>query len=342
MKKCYQRLAVCVASAVISVAACWPTFADDYVLRTQTHYSPDSINGRNAVQFAKDIETMSAGRLKMEMHYSSSVVKSVETFDAAASGILDVDMTGAAYQGGKDRGFQFLGDLLGAYNTPFQQTAWLKYGGGRALADELYHSYGMHLVCWWFPGPESLTSTKPIGGIADLKNWKFRSPPGLQTDIFAALGAKPIVIDFTEIFNALNTGIVDGADASSLANNVGFGFFDIAKHANFPGFHSMPADHVAINKAKWDALPADLQAIMEGACAKLNLNSPLDNYVENYKAAQELTTNQGVILHRWSPEDLKEYRKVALSVWPTYATSPASKKIVASHIAFMKEIGLVD
>ena len=328
-------------AATVALALASASWAQEHTLRVQTHYGPESINGRNAAQFAKDVETMSGGRLVLEMNYSSSIVKSVETFDAARDGILDVDMTGAAYQGGKDRGFQFLGDLLGAYNTPWQQTAWLKYGGGRALADELYGNFGMHLICWWWPGPESLTSTRSLAGLADLKDWKFRSPPGLQTDIFAALGASPVVIDFTEIFNALNTGIVDGADASSLANNVGFGFFDIAKHATFPGFHSMPADHVAINKDKWESLPEDLRAIVAAACEKLTINSALDNFVANYNAVQELLP-QGVTFHTWSAEDLKEYRRVALGEWPGYATSPMSKRIVESHRAFMKKIGLID
>lgn len=337
--KIKKLLGVAVVAAALALPM--PAMAQDYSLRVQTHYSAESINGRNAAQFARDVETMSGGRLKMEMFFSSSVVKSVETFGAAADGILDVDMTGAAYQGGRDKGFQFLGDLLGAYNTPWQQTAWLKYGGGRALADELYGEHGMHLICWWWPGPESLTSTKPLSGLKDLKDWKFRSPPGLQTDIFAALGAKPVVIDFTEIFNALNTGIVDGADASSLANNVGFGFFDIAKHATFPGFHSMPADHVAINKAKWESLPGDLRGIVEAACEKLTINSALDNFVANYNAFEQLG-KEGVTFWKWSDADLKEYRRVALEQWPAYATSPMSKRIVDSHIAFMRKIGLVD
>ena len=337
-KTIFRPAALAVAAVALAVA---PAQAQEHTLRVQTHYGPETINGRNAAQFAKDVEVMSGGRLKFEMFFSSAVVASAETFDAAATGILDADMTGAAYQGGKDKGFQFLGDLLGGYGNPFQQTAWLKYGGGRALADELYHEYGMHLVCWWWPGPESLSSTKPLAGLSDLKDWKFRSPPGLETDIFKALGASPVVMDFTEVFNALNTGIVDGADASSLANNVGLGLYDIAKHATFPGFHSMPADHFAVNKAKWDALPEDLRTIVEVACDKLTINSALDNFVANYDAAEKLTA-EGVTMHNWSEADLKQYRKVALENWPTYATSPMSKKIMASHIDFMRKIGLVD
>ena len=63
------------------------------------------------------------------MFYSSAVVKSTETFDAAASGVLDGDMTGGAYQTGKNAAFQFVGDIMGGYNTPWEQYAWLYYGG---------------------------------------------------------------------------------------------------------------------------------------------------------------------------------------------------------------------
>ena len=69
-------------------------------------------------------------------------------------------------------------------------------------------------------------------------------------------------MDFTEIFTALETGIIDGADASGLANNVGLGLYDIVKHTNFPGFHSMPSDHLTCNKAVWDAMPAHHRQIM--------------------------------------------------------------------------------
>ena len=55
-------------------------------------------------------------------------------------------------------------------------------------------------------------------------------------------------MDFNEIFTALETGIIDGADAANLTNNVGLGLYDIAEHTNFPGFHSMPADHLACRK----------------------------------------------------------------------------------------------
>jgi len=177
---------------------------------------------------------MSNGEIQVEMFYSSSVVKSVETFDAAATGILDCDMTGSGYQTGKNPAFQFAGDLLGGYLNPYQQMAWLLHGGGRDAVNELHNGYDMEFVGWWIPGPESLASTKPIRTAADFKDWKFRSPPGLATKVFAALGASPIVMDFNEIFTALETGIIDGADAANLTNNVGHELPWFPLHASGP------------------------------------------------------------------------------------------------------------
>jgi TRAP-type mannitol/chloroaromatic compound transport system substrate-binding protein len=313
----------------------------EYTLRIQTHYAPESVSGKLAAQFVDDVETMSGGRIDIEMFYSSSVVKSVETFDAAATGILDGDMTGGAYQTGKNPAFQFVGDIMGGYEDPWQQYAWFYFGGGREMANELYNEYNMQLIGWWIHGQESLASTKPLRGIEDLEEWKFRSPPGLETEIFAELGAKPIVMDFTEIFTALETGIIDGADASSLANNRSLGLYDLAEHATYPGFHSMPSDHLAIRKDAWDALPPDLQRIVEVAMEKLAFRTSLAHMYENIKAAKVLS-EQGVTLHDWSPEDRAKFREVAQQNWQRWAEkTPEARKLVDSHIAFMKELGLI-
>lgn len=210
------------------------------------------------------------------------------------------------------------------------------------MANELYNAYNMQLIGWWIYGQESLASAKPLRGPEDLKDWKFRSPPGLETEIFAELGAKPVVMDFTEIFTALETGIIDGADASGLANNKSLGLYDVVKHATYPGFHSMPSDHLAIRKDVWDSLPKDLQRIISVAMEKLAFRTSLTFLIENERAAKALK-EQGVTLHDWSPEDRKHFREVARRNWERWAQkTPEARKLVDSHIAFMKELGLVD
>jgi TRAP-type mannitol/chloroaromatic compound transport system substrate-binding protein len=330
-----------VAFAAILAVGTSAALAQTTTLRIQTHYAPETVSGKLAAQFVDDIQVMSNGGIKIEMFYSSSVVKSVETFDAAASGILDCDMTGGAYQTGKNPAFQFVGDIMGGYDTPYQQLSWLYQGGGREAAEQLYNKYDMQLVGWWIYGQESLASTKPITGIKDLKDWKFRSPPGLETEIFASLGASPIVMDFTEIFTALETGIIDGADASGIANNVGLGLYDIAKYTNFPGFHSMPSDHLACNKAKWDAMPEAHRRIMDTAMQKLALQTALTFEVENAEAAASLK-EKGVSISNWSEEDRAAFRAAAQGAWEGWAQkTPEAAAIVASHRKYLKQLGLI-
>lgn len=335
-----KLVATSVAAASIAATG---VFADGHAttkLRIQTHYAPETESGRLAQEYFDKVQLMSNGEIAIEPFFSSSVVKSVETFDAAATGILDCDMTGGGYQTGKNPAFQFVGDIMGGYDTPYQQLSWLYYGDGLAAAQKLYNTYDMQLVGWWVYGQESFASTKPIAGISDLKNWKFRSPPGMETKIFEKLGATPIVMDFTEIFTALETGIIDGADASGLANNVGLGLYDIAKFANFPGFHSMPSDHLACNKAVWDAMPEHHRSIMSTAMESLALRTALTFEKKNAEAASDLRA-AGVTLSQWGAEDMAEFRAAAQATWPEFATTPEAKDLVASHIAYLTQLGLV-
>jgi TRAP-type mannitol/chloroaromatic compound transport system substrate-binding protein len=329
-------------AAAVALGGAGVAFAQaEHTLRIQTHYAPETPSGKLAQQFFDDVETMSGGRIDIEPFFSSSVVKSVETFDAAATGILDCDMTGGAYQTGKNPAFQFVGDVMGGYDTPWQYYEWFYYGGGKEVAEELYHGFNMHPVGWWIYGQESLASTKPLPGIGSLKDFKFRSPPGLETEIFAALGASPVVMDFTEVFTALETKIIDGADASGLANNVGLGLYDIAQHATYPGFHSMPADHLACRKDAWDAMSDDLRRIMEVAMEKLAFQTAMTFEVMNNEAAATLP-DKGVTIHEWSQEDRDAFRSAAQEQWQNWAEkTPEARKLVDSHLGFMKNLGLV-
>ena len=100
-------------------------------LRIQNHQSPESTVGKLIGEFVENVKVMSGGDIEIEMFYSSSVVKSAETFDAASTGILDCDMTNGSYQTGKNPAFQFVADTMGGYDTPIQYQAWVTYGGGK-------------------------------------------------------------------------------------------------------------------------------------------------------------------------------------------------------------------
>ncbi|WP_292291701.1 TRAP transporter substrate-binding protein [Marivita sp.] len=326
------------ATALIAMSAA----AEPVTLRIQTHYATEHPTGKMLATWIDDVQTMSGGDITIEMFYSSSVVATVETFDAAINGIVDCDATGGAYQTGKNPAFQFVGDIMGGYDTPWQQYSWLYHGGGWEAAQELYNAQNMQLIGWAIYGQESFASSKPLRGPEDLQGWKFRSPPGMETEIFEKMGASPIVMDFTEIFTALETGIIDGADASGLANNVGLGLYDIVQHATYPGFHSMPSDHLACNKDVWDNLTEQQRRIMDTAWQKLSFQIAMANEKANTEAAAALQ-EQGVTLYAWSDEDRKEFRIAAQAAWDDWATrSPEAAALVDSHKSYLRQLGLIN
>ena len=328
------------AIAVVSIALFGS--ANAKTLKIETHFTASSPNGEVAAQFAKNVEKFSGGSLKVQMFYSSSVTgKSAEVFNSAQTGIIDCDMTGAGYQTGKNAAFQFAGDVMGGYDNPYQQYDFLKFPGAQEAVDALYNKYGMTLIGWWIPGHESLISSRPIPDVASLKDFKFRSPPGMESMIFTALGAKPIVMDFGEVPTALQTGLIDGADYSSLATNYAGGHYEQNKYATYPGFHSMPADHLACNTKVWNKLKPHEKGAMLAAieiCGRTITSLVERKNAEAVKALNEM----GVTLHDWSREDRLKFRQAALAAWEEWKTkSPEAAALIEIHKAYMKANGIM-
>ena len=328
------------AIAVVSIALFGS--ANAKTLKIETHFTASSPNGEVAAQFAKNVEKFSGGSLKVQMFYSSSVTgKSAEVFNSAQTGIIDCDMTGAGYQTGKNAAFQFAGDVMGGYDNPYQQYEFLNFPGAQEAVDALYNKYGMTLIGWWIPGHESLISSRPIPDVASLKDFKFRSPPGMESMIFTALGAKPIVMDFGEVPTALQTGLIDGADYSSLATNYAGGHYEQNKYATYPGFHSMPADHLACNTKVWNKLKPHEQGAMLAAieiCGRTITSLVERKNAEAVKALQEM----GLTLHDCSREDRLKFRQAALGAWEEWKKkSPEAAALIEIHKAYMKANGIL-
>ena len=336
MRKIQTTLAgVAMAAGLVTTASAETT------LRIQTHQGQSSSYGQAIQDFVDSVSVMSGGDLNIEMFYSSSVVPSAEAFDAAINSILDCDMTNGSYQAGKNKAFQFVSDTMGGYDSPLQYQAWVEMGGGREAVNELNAGYNMTFIGAHVGGQESLTSTRPLAGVADLENWKFRAPPGMASDIFASLGAKPIVMDFSEVITALESGIIDGADASTLGNNLRIGTYDIGKHTNFPGFHSMAADHLACRTDVWEGLSEQHQTIIEVAYQNVGMDLILQTLVDNGEALAKLP-EMGVTTYNWSAEDRATFRAAAQEQWNVYGgETKEGKAMVDSHVAFMQRIGLI-
>ncbi|MDP2699853.1 TRAP transporter substrate-binding protein DctP [Thalassospira sp.] len=341
MKNLKKNLTAIVTATLLTFTT-GQAIADEVMeLQFQTHHSATSLQGKALLRFAALAKEFSNNTVQIEMHTSSSVVNASEAFEASSMGIIDGDATGAGYITGKNPAFQFYGDIMGGYSDPEQLLGWYD-DGGLDLANDLYHQFNMHLIGVFIATPEALSSTSPLSGIEDLKGWKFRSPPGMESEIFQSLGAGPVVMPFGEVFTAMTTGTVSGADASTLAVNKGLGLYDIAKYATYPGFHSMPIEHVTMNLEKWNAMSELQQNALKKAIATIAPEVVGESRKLDQEAAEELV-KAGVTLEDWSDEDRLVFRKAAQKVWADWATrSPEAKVAYDAHIAYMKKTGILD
>lgn len=309
--------------------------------RFQTLWSAGSVNMAIFQDFCARVGVMSGGRLTIEPLASGTVVGPMEMYDAVANGILDGQNGGGGYVAQKDVAFVMLGDLAGAYERPDQMQAWYEYGGGKALAQELYAAHGtMHVGLVWH-GMESLPSRVPIRGVADFKGVKMRSPTGAVSRILEILGGAPVNLPGGEVYTSLERGVIDAADWGTLSMNVDLGFEKIARYALYPGFHSLPATDIVVNMDRWNELPEDLREIVTVATRDFGR----DMYQQLDLKDREIAAKAdeiGLELIDWPVEERRKFREVAAGVWQDLAKdSPMAKKMVDSQTGYLQRIGLL-
>lgn len=218
------------------------------------------------VEWAKKVEEMAGGRLKIDILPAGAVVPAFELIDAVNRGILDGGHGVPAYWFGKTRSTSLFGtgpsfgmeaeDLLG----------WFYYGGGQQLYwDLLQKELRLNVVSWLHaPMP-----TQPLGwfrnevkGPQDLRNIKYRTV-GLSADLFKELGASVVILPGGEIVPSLERGVIDAAEFNNPSSDILLGFADVRKVYMTKSYHQpLESLELLMNKQKYDSLPKDLQAII--------------------------------------------------------------------------------
>lgn len=329
--------AIALALSSVSVAA-----GAQETWTIQSLWGAGSINQQVFQRFADNVTAASGGRLTIEALPVGSVVAHNETLDAVGTDILQGHHSASVYFTGRDAGFGLLGDLNAAYEKPEQMQQWFYHRGGLELARELYAQHNLYYIGPVFWGVESIPVSKPVNNVADFAGVKLRMPDGPSSDLFRNIGAAPVTLPGSEVFAALERGVIDGTDWGTLSMNQDLGYHKIAPYPIYPGLHSMPAGEVSVNMDRWNALPDDLKAMLEMAVRDFNndmINTIAVADVEAVSKAQA----EGAQIIDWSPEERKKLRTEASKVWAEYGEkSDMAKKIYDSQVAWLKELQLLD
>lgn len=291
--------------------------------------------------FCANVGKRSEGRLLIEPKPVNSIVAAAESFDAVGAGVLDGQHSGPGYNTGKDAAFALLSDLSGGYDNVAQMQEWMDKGGGLQLARTIYGKYSVHFVggVWW--NYESLPSKKPVRGLEDFKGLKLRVPQGVGQDIFKQLGAAPVNIPGSDIYTALERGVIDATDWGTLSMNQDLGFHKFCRYPIYPGIHSMPMSDVAVNANKWKALPPDLQAVVEAAARDFAHDMMTQMDAADKKVAAQ-AKQLGFEPVAWEEKERRRFRAVAMQVCETYAKrSGNARKVFDSQLVLLTAKGLI-
>lgn len=294
--------------------------------------------GVTAQRLAGRIADLSDGRMTVKLYSAGEMVPALETFDAVSKGTAEMAHTASLFWRGKMKTAPlFTAAPFGL--TAIEHMGWIYHGGGQELWDELYAPFGVKpfmagntgmQMGGWF--------TREINSLADLKGFKHRIP-GIGGEVFRKLGATPVVIAPGEIYQALQSGVVDGAEFLGPYSDMAFGFYKVAPYYYWPGFHEPNGTGEAlVSKSAFEELTPELKAVVRNACMAENAYSLAEAEWENARALETLVTKDGVQLRAFPEDVIAAARKATEEVYGELrAEGGLTARIVDSYTAARKQ-----
>jgi TRAP-type mannitol/chloroaromatic compound transport system substrate-binding protein len=261
-----------------------------------------------------------------------------ETINAIQAGVLDGHYSSSSFFAARDPGFTVFGDTGASYDTVDARDRWWREGGGEALGKELYAGYGMEYVANVFWPSEHIPSRRALNGVDDLRGLKIRVPPGMIAEIFGRAGAAVVNLPGGEVFNALQSGVIDATDWASPGQNMEVGLYRAARFS-INAAHSMPSTEIAFSQRRWTSIPAELRALIETETRAMSVALKAQISADD-NAALERMRADGITIVTWSREEIGKLRRFTSEIQDGLAArSPIAKKIVDSHRAFQGRVG---
>jgi TRAP-type mannitol/chloroaromatic compound transport system substrate-binding protein len=307
-------------------------------LRWQSTWPSKDIFHEFALDFAKKINDMTGGELKIEVLPSGAVVPAFGLLDAVSQGTLDGGHGVVAYHYGKQNALALWGSGPGFAMDANMLLAWHKYGGGKDLLAKVYDSIGANVVSFLYgPMPTQPLGwyKKPVTKVEDFQGLKFRTV-GISIDVFTGLGAAVNALPGGEIVSALDRGLLDAAEFNNASSDRVLGFPDVSKVCMLQSFHQNAEQfEILFNKAKYDGLPEKIKAIIANGVEAASQDmawKAIDRYSKDYLAMQ---TEDKVKFYK-TPEailqkQLEIYDEV---VKKKSAENPLFGEVIKSQVAF--------
>ena len=310
-------------------------------MRWQSTWPAKDIFHEYATDFAKKVNDMTGGELKIEVLPAGAVVPAFGLLDAVSKGTLDGGHGVLVYHYGKQNALALWGSGPAFGMDANQLLAWHKYGGGKQLLEKLYASINANVVSFPYgPMPTQPLGwfKKPIQRLTDFKGLKFRTV-GISIDVFTGLGAAVNALPGGEIVPAMDRGLLDAAEFNNATSDHILGFADVSKLCMLQSYHQNAEQfEIMFNKDKFNALPAKIKAIIENAVEAASADmswKAIDRYSKDYVELQK----KGVKFYKTPDGVLREQ----LTAYDQAAAKKAEgnalfKEIEASQKAYAQRV----
>ena len=335
-----MKNALITATCLTTLSFAMPSYADFDKVRWQVPMAFSSsltALGDTMPEVSKMLSDMSGKKVKLQVFEPGSLIPALSIFDNVSSGNVSAGYSWMGYEWGQIPAAA----LFGA--TPFglesnEFTAWMYYHDGDKMLKELFKPYDVYPILCGTISPEAAGwFRKEIKSVDDLNGLKFRAA-GLGGEIMSEFGMSINVFPGGELYQALETGVLDGTEFSIPTVDEQLGFYQVAKHYYLPGWHQPSTNQfLYINMDDWNKLNKQTQSLIENTCVAANTLS-----ISKSEALQGgvLTRfkEKGVQLHQYSPEILGAFEEATDKVMARHsAENPEFNKIYSSMKAFQKE-----
>ena len=291
--------------------------------------------GTSPEHFADIVEKMSNGRMRISVYGANELVGGLEVFDAVSQGVAEIGHTGAYYWQGKIPSTPFFSTIpFGLTGT--EMDAWLSYGGGNELWQEIYAPFNLIPMRGGNSGTQMFGwFNKEINSLADLQGLKMRIP-GLGGEVFRRAGGTPVTRQVSEVFTDMQTGALDATEFVSPYNDMAAGYHTVADYYYYPGWHEPGTTLETIfNKYAFEALPEDLQEILKAGTEVMNQLLMDELTAKNNEALRVLVEEHGVELRKLPDDVLAELRDISNQVVAELAdTDEVTRRIYDSYKSF--------
>lgn len=299
--------------------------------------SADIIYG-SAVTIARRVAALTDGYFQIHPYPAGEIVPPLQVLDAVQQGAVHLGHTGSYYYIGKEPAFAFDTGVPFGF-TPRQQAAWKRYGGGNEVLNELFHQFdivrlsagntGVQMGGWF---------RKPVTSLRDLQGIRMRIP-GLGGEVLARMGVTVQVLSGSEVYPALERGVIDAAEWIGPYDDEKLGLYRVAPYYYYPGWWDPGSDlALYIRKDRWESLPLEYKEALQAAVVESGVSMLAAYDARNPQALQRLL-ERGIHLRPFSSEIMEAAYQHTFALYEELASaSPLFRKVYVSWRAFRKQI----